>query len=147
MAASPVASGSDAASSYPRFPVVYTTGVECVTVRKVAMACEPFHMPTVGIRDIHLAARDEIMQTAGFGLSTIGQIAQVVHDVERATAFYRDTLGMKHPVQRRVSWRSSIAGGIRLMLSKAGESWQFESSKVRALLQSGRHQGALYRAH
>lgn len=28
-------------------------------------------------------------------LSTIGQIATVVHDVERAVGFYRDTLGMK----------------------------------------------------
>ncbi len=31
-----------------------------------------------------------------FGLSRIGQIAINVHDVERATAFYRDLLGMKH---------------------------------------------------
>jgi len=30
-----------------------------------------------------------------FGLHTIGQIAITVSDVERATAFYRDILGMK----------------------------------------------------
>ena len=30
-----------------------------------------------------------------FGLSNIGQIAVVVHDLDRAIAFYRDTLGMR----------------------------------------------------
>lgn len=33
--------------------------------------------------------------TPTLSLSRIGQIAVVVHDVERATAFYRDVLGMK----------------------------------------------------
>ncbi len=32
----------------------------------------------------------------GFGLSEIGQIAVNVHDLERATAFYRDALGVRH---------------------------------------------------
>ena len=32
--------------------------------------------------------------SAEFGLSRIGQIAVNVHDLERATAFYRDRLGM-----------------------------------------------------
>jgi len=31
-----------------------------------------------------------------FGLSQIGQIAVNAHDIERATTFYRDTLGMKY---------------------------------------------------
>ena len=31
-----------------------------------------------------------------FGLSQIGQIALNAHDIERATTFYRDTLGMKY---------------------------------------------------
>ncbi|MBI2924083.1 MAG: VOC family protein [Verrucomicrobia bacterium] len=34
--------------------------------------------------------------TASFSLSKIGQISVTVHDLERATAFYRDTLGVKH---------------------------------------------------
>jgi methylmalonyl-CoA/ethylmalonyl-CoA epimerase len=34
--------------------------------------------------------------TGSFSLSTIGQISVTVHDLERATAFYRDTLGVKH---------------------------------------------------
>ena len=35
------------------------------------------------------------MQTPTLSLSRIGQIAIVVKDVERSTAFYRDTLGMR----------------------------------------------------
>lgn len=31
-----------------------------------------------------------------FGLKQIGQVAVTTHDVERASAFYRDVLGMKH---------------------------------------------------
>src|SRR6185503_7577317 len=31
-----------------------------------------------------------------FGLSSIGQIAVNAHDLDRAVAFYRDKLGMKH---------------------------------------------------
>src|SRR5215510_2266955 len=31
-----------------------------------------------------------------FVLSKIGQIAVNAHDIDRATTFYRDTLGMKH---------------------------------------------------
>lgn len=36
------------------------------------------------------------MSPATPGLSQIGQISVNVHDLERATAFYRDALGMKH---------------------------------------------------
>ena len=51
-----------------------------------------------------------------FGLSRIGQIAVNVKDTNRAVAFYRDTLGMKH-----LFTAGTLAffdcGGIRLMLS------------------------------
>ena len=51
------------------------------------------------------------------GISRIGQIAIHVHDVERATAFYRDVLGLK-----LLFTAGSLAffdcGGVRLMLSK-----------------------------
>jgi len=48
-------------------------------------------------------------------LSTIGQIAITVHDVERAAAFYRDTLGM--PVLFQMPNMAFFnCGGIRLML-------------------------------
>ncbi|OYV67847.1 MAG: hypothetical protein B7Z72_09215 [Gemmatimonadetes bacterium 21-71-4] len=54
---------------------------------------------------------------AAFGLSRIGQIAVTVHDLERATAFYRDVLGMKllFAVPNLAFFD---AGGIRLMLGR-----------------------------
>lgn len=55
------------------------------------------------------------MSESAFGLSTIGQIAINAHDLERATAFYRDTLGMKHLFTvPKMSFFD--AGGIMLML-------------------------------
>ena len=50
-----------------------------------------------------------------FGLSRIGQIAVTVHDLDRATAFYRDTLGMTllFAVPNLAFFD---AGGVRLML-------------------------------
>ena len=53
-----------------------------------------------------------------FGLSRIGQMAVNAHDVERATAFYRDVLGMTHLFA--VPGMSFFdCGGIRLMLGEA----------------------------
>lgn len=55
------------------------------------------------------------MASATFGLAQIGQIAVNVHDLERAIAFYRDRLGMKHlfTVPKMAFFE---CGGIRLML-------------------------------
>ncbi len=52
-----------------------------------------------------------------FGLSTIGQIAVNAHDVERATAFYRDKLGMKHLFSVPPQLAFFDCDGVRLMLS------------------------------
>lgn len=52
------------------------------------------------------------------GLSQIGQIAVNVQDVERATAFYRDTLGMRF-VFAFPGLAFFDCGGVRLMLSRA----------------------------
>jgi|SRR6185295_10943534 len=52
-----------------------------------------------------------------FGLSTITQIAITVHDLERAVAFYRDTLGMKHLFSAPPNLAFFDCDGIRLMLS------------------------------
>jgi len=38
----------------------------------------------------------DYMPANGFGLSKIGQICVTAHDLDRAVAFYRDKLGMKH---------------------------------------------------
>jgi methylmalonyl-CoA/ethylmalonyl-CoA epimerase len=55
--------------------------------------------------------------TLSIGISRIGQIAINVHDLDRATAFYRDILGLP------LSFTSGAlaffdCGGVRLMLSR-----------------------------
>lgn len=50
-------------------------------------------------------------------LSTIGQIAVTVHDVERALAFYRDVLGLPHLFSAGPDLAFLDAGGVRLMLT------------------------------
>jgi methylmalonyl-CoA/ethylmalonyl-CoA epimerase len=63
---------------------------------------------------------------AGFpGLSTIGQIAITVADVDRAAAYYRDTLGMK-PLFQFPGLAFFDCDGMRLMLTapeKPGEPY------------------------
>lgn len=53
-----------------------------------------------------------------FGLTTIGQIAVTVKDVERATGFYRDVLGMRF-LFAAPGLSFFDCGGVRLMLSRA----------------------------
>jgi len=54
----------------------------------------------------------------GTALSRIGQIAINAHDVDRATAFYRDVLGLPHLFGAgQLSFFD--CGGVRLMLDKA----------------------------
>ena len=55
---------------------------------------------------------------SGIGISGLGQIAINVHDPERATAFYRDVLGL--PLLFTAGKLSFFdCGGVRLMLSRA----------------------------
>jgi methylmalonyl-CoA/ethylmalonyl-CoA epimerase len=57
--------------------------------------------------------------SSGFaGLSRIGQVAINVQEVERATAFYRDTLGMRF-LFAYPGLAFFDCGGVRLMLSRA----------------------------
>ena len=60
---------------------------------------------------------DPAMQTPTLSLSRIGQIAIVVKDVERSTAFYRDTLGMRF-LFAFPGLAFFDCDGVRLMLSK-----------------------------
>ncbi len=53
----------------------------------------------------------------GTKLSRIGQIAINAHDVDRATAFYRDVLGLPH-LFRAGQLSFFDCGGVRLMLDK-----------------------------
>jgi predicted enzyme related to lactoylglutathione lyase len=57
------------------------------------------------------------MPTNDFGLSAIEQIAVNAHDIERATAFYRDRLGMKFLFSAPPGLAFFDCDGIRLMLS------------------------------
>jgi methylmalonyl-CoA/ethylmalonyl-CoA epimerase len=62
---------------------------------------------------------------APFALSTIGQIAIAVTDVDRAARFYRDTLGMKFLFQVP-NMAFFDCDGVRLMISaseKPGETY------------------------
>jgi predicted enzyme related to lactoylglutathione lyase len=49
-------------------------------------------------------------------LGRIGQISVNVHDLERATAFYKDKLGMKHLFSVPPKMAFFDADGVRLML-------------------------------
>ena len=51
-----------------------------------------------------------------FGLSTLGQISMNVHDLQRATEFYRDTLGVPF-LFAAPNLSFFDLGGVRLMLS------------------------------
>ncbi len=56
--------------------------------------------------------------TAGLGITNIGQISIIVKDVERATAFYRDVLGLA--LLFTVPGMAFFdCGGVRLMLGTA----------------------------
>ena len=57
------------------------------------------------------------MSTTGFGLSTITQIAVNAHDIERAAAFYREKLGMKHLFSFPPKLAFFDCDGVRLMLA------------------------------
>jgi len=74
------------------------------------------------------------------GLSEIGQIAIVVGDVARATAFYRDVLGLKFLFGAGPSMAFLAAGSVRLLLTTpqgAGEAGKnsilyFKTSDIKA---------------
>lgn len=58
------------------------------------------------------------MSESAFGLDSIRQIAVNVQDVERATAFYRDVLGMRF-LFAAPGLAFFDCGGVRLMLTRA----------------------------
>jgi methylmalonyl-CoA/ethylmalonyl-CoA epimerase len=72
------------------------------------------------VAQTHVADVDE----ARFGLSQIGQIAVNVHDLDRAVAFYRDTLGMRF-LFRVPQLAFFDCAGLRLMLGIA-ENREFD---------------------
>ena len=87
---------------------------------------------------------------APFGLSTIGQIAITVTDVDRAIAFYRDTLGMKFLFQVP-NLGFFDCGGVRLMLTppeKPGESFSsilyFKVAEIQGAYQTLKERGVSF---
>lgn len=54
----------------------------------------------------------------GAELQGIGQIALTVQDLDRATAFYRDTLGLKYLFTAPPGMAFFDCGGVRLMLAR-----------------------------
>lgn len=53
-----------------------------------------------------------------FSLHDIGQIGLTVTDLEKAVAFYRDALGLKHLFSAPPGLAFFAAGNVRLMLSR-----------------------------
>ncbi|HXM95124.1 MAG TPA: VOC family protein [Candidatus Dormibacteraeota bacterium] len=76
-------------------------------------------------------------------LARIGQIAINAHDVDRATAFYRDVLGLRH-LFRAGQLSFFDCGGVRLMLDKA-EKPEFDHPSSILYFQVGDIQAAFQR--
>ncbi len=54
----------------------------------------------------------------GTGVSRLGQIQVRAHDVERATSFYRDVLGLRMLFQAPPGLAFFDCGGVRLMINR-----------------------------
>ena len=67
---------------------------------------------------------------ANFGLSHIGQIAVPVSDVDRATAYYRDILGMRFLFQAPPGLAFFDCAGVRLMLDAPAKAQANNYSSV-----------------
>lgn len=76
-------------------------------------------------------------------LSRIGQIAINAYDVDRATAFYRDALGLRH-LFRAGQLSFFDCGGVRLMLDKP-EKPEFDHPSSILYFQVGDIQAAFQR--
>jgi predicted enzyme related to lactoylglutathione lyase len=72
------------------------------------------------------------MPDTHLGLSQIGQIGLNAHDIDRATAFYRDTLGLKFLFNVPGKMSFFDCGGVRLMLSlpEGGPEFDHPSSVI-----------------
>ncbi|HEX8837853.1 MAG TPA: VOC family protein [Candidatus Acidoferrum sp.] len=81
----------------------------------------------------------------GTTLSRIGQIAINAHDVDRATAFYREVLGLPH-LFRAGQLSFFDCGGVRLMLDKA-EKPEFDHPSSILYFQVGDIRAAYKRLH
>src|SRR3954452_19718571 len=60
--------------------------------------------------------------TLSFAVNDIGQIGLTISDLDKAVAFYRDTLGLKHLFSAPPGLAFFAAGNLRLMLSRPEKS-------------------------
>jgi len=68
--------------------------------------------------------------TGSFGLNQIGQIAVPVSDIDRAVAFYRDSLGMRFLFQAPPGLGFFDCAGVRLMLDAPAKAAGHHSSVI-----------------
>lgn len=87
----------------------------------------------------------------GLGLATIGQIALSVQNVERATAFYRDVLGLRFLFAPGPNLAFFDCGGVRLMLAlpekefdRPGSVIYFKVSDIQDAYDALRQRGATF---
>jgi predicted enzyme related to lactoylglutathione lyase len=73
--------------------------------------------------------KNNMTEQTGFALSKVGQIAVRVKDLDRATAFYRDKLGLKH-LHQAPSLSVLDCGGITLLLSRPENSAEDHPSSI-----------------
>src|SRR5262245_45934316 len=73
--------------------------------------------------------KNNMAEQTGFALSKVGQIAVRVKDLDRATAFYRDTLGLKH-LHQAPSLSVMDCGGITLLLTRPENSTEDHPSSI-----------------
>src|SRR5215468_8096867 len=57
-------------------------------------------------------------ESSVFALNEIGQVALTINDLDKAVAFYRDVLGLKHLFSAPPGLAFFAAGSVRLMLSR-----------------------------
>lgn len=67
---------------------------------------------------------------ANLANARIGQIAVVCKDVQRASAFYRDVLGLRHLFDAGPTLAFYDCGGVRLMLTTAESPEEARASSI-----------------
>lgn len=67
---------------------------------------------------------------ANLASARIGQIAVVCKDVQRASAFYRDVLGLRHLFDAGPTLAFHDCGGVRLMLTTAERPQDARASSI-----------------
>ena len=70
------------------------------------------------------------MANTDLSAATIGQASINVHDVEKAVAFYRDTLGLRFLFQAGPKMAFFDCGGVRLMLTGSDSPLQTDGCAI-----------------